>query len=295
MEARGPSAHDGSRAREGVWLGIDLILLLLVALAIGAVTSWVRFRTAHLPAFAATSDLGVWRLLLTGLLWLAVMVVLFAVLSVLAYALAGRKWHERRSEWHRIVVRQGVGPAGGGSEARGDGDPGRGSAPVGETAVRILAGFNIGVLSGVVTAIVVTTLERVLTDSPWVLVPLGIVLFFGVYVLLTEWGPLKVGPHAHAWIWVLVAVIAALFTTLPLAVLILIGIGISTAGRAVARTELPRTPSRFLRSPLPWMLIGMYTLVGVAYYAVPPVPFQRDVLSTRSGDRVVGFLQSFQR
>jgi uncharacterized BrkB/YihY/UPF0761 family membrane protein len=87
-----------------------------------------------------------------------------------------------------------------------------------------------------------------------------------------------------------VAVIVALLTTLPLGLLILVGVAISTTGRMVARSELPRAPARFLRSPLPWMLIAVYTLVGVAYYAMPPVPFQRDVLSNTSGERLVGYL-----
>ena len=57
------------------------------------------------------SDLGVWRVLLTGVRWVAMMVVAFAVLGLVAYAFAARKWHERRSEWHRLVVKRGVGAA----------------------------------------------------------------------------------------------------------------------------------------------------------------------------------------
>jgi ABC-type multidrug transport system fused ATPase/permease subunit len=289
----GPRARDwgdGPRARDWSWVAVDLILLLVAAFVIGAIISWVGFKTAQIPPFSATADLGVWRVLLTGLRWLGVMVVAFAVLGLLGYAFAGRKWHERRSEWHRLVVRGGVRKARLKSDARDGQADGEETAPLGENAVRILAGFNIGALSGVVTAIVVAAVERILTDSLWVLVPVGIVLFLGIYVLLTDWGPLKVGHRTHAGIWVLVALIAALFTTLPLGLLILVGVAISTAGRMVARTELPRMPSKFLRSPLPWMLMAAYILVGVAYHAVPPVPFQRDVLSTASGERVAGYL-----
>ncbi len=267
---------------------VDVILLLLAACVIGAITSWVRFRTAQLPAFSATSDLGIWRVFLAGVLRLLVMVGGFAVISLLAYVLAGRRWGERRMEWHRLVIRHGVraarGPA---SDREQHGDE---TAPLGENAVRVLAGFNIAVLCGVVSAIVVTTVDRILTISLWVLVPLGLVVFLGMYKLLTDWGPLKAGHRAHAGVWVLVALIAAVFTTLPLGLLILIGVAISTLGRVVARTELPRTPSRFLRSPLPWLLVGMYTVVGAAYYAVPPVPFQRAQFSTASGQRVAGYL-----
>ena len=290
VEVREPTTSGGSGAREWIWVAADLILVLVAAFVIGAIISWVRFKTAQLPPFSATSDVGVWRVLLTGLRWLGVMVVVFAVLGLLAYAFAARKWHERRSEWHRLVVRRGVQPARVKSEERDGEAHSEETAPLGENAVRILAGFNIGVLSGVVTAIVVTAVERILTDSPWVLVPVGIVLFLGIYLLLTDWGPLKVGHRTHAGIWAVMALIAALLTTLPLGVLILVGVAISTAGRMVARTELPRMPSRLLRSPLPWMLMAVYTLVGVAYYAVPPVAFQRDLLSTTSGERVVGYL-----
>ena len=288
MEARDQTAPDRSRAREWIWLVADVILLLPAAFAIGAITSWVRFRTAQLPAFSATRDLGVWGVLVAGVLWLVLMVVAFAVLSLLAYVLAGRKWGERRMDWHRLVVRRGVRAAR--HPERDREHHGEETAPLGENAVRILAGFNVAVLCGVFTAIVVTTVDRLLTASLWVLVPLGLVVFLGTYKLLSDWGPLKVGHRTHAGIWILVAVIAALVTTLPLGLLILIGVGISTLGRVVARTELPRTPSRFLRSPLPWLLIALYTVVGAAYYAVPPVPFQRDVLSTRSGERVAGYL-----
>jgi hypothetical protein len=290
VEARERSARDSARARELIWLAADVILLLLAAFAIGAIISWVRFGTAQLSPFSATSDLGVWRVLLTGVRWLAVMVVVFAILGLLAYAMARRKWHERRSEWHRVVLRRGV-RAARVSPAEGNHQPhGEETAPLGENAVRILAGFNIGVLSAVFTAIAVTAVARILTDSLWVLVPVCIVVFAGLYFLLTECGPLKVGARTHAGIWVVVALIAALLTTLPLGLLILTGVAIATAGRMVARTDPPRTPSRFLRSPLPWMMLAVYTLVGVAYYAVPPVPFQRDLLSTTSGERVVGYL-----
>ncbi len=161
--------------------------------------------------------------------------------------------------------------------------------------MRILAGFNLAVLCGVVTAIVVTTVDRILTSSPWVLVPLGLVVFGGIYTLLTNWGPLKVGHRTHAAIWALVALVAAVVTTLPLGLLILVGVAISTLGRVVARTALPRTPSGFLRSPLPWSLIAIYTVVGAAYYAVPPVAFERDELSTTSGERVDGYLRKAGR
>lgn len=289
LEMRDETTPARSPAREWIWLAVDLILLLLAALAIGAITSWVRFTTARLPAFGATRHLGVWNLFVHGLVWVGLMVGVFAVLGVIAYVLAARKWGARRAEWHRLV-RHGVEGARHPHPAADGEDDGDETAPLGERAVRILAGVNLGVLCGVVTAIVVTWVDRSLTGSLWVLVPLGLIVFGGIYVLLTTWGPLKVGPRTHASIWVLVALIAALVTTLPLGLLILIGVAISTLGRTVARSKLPRKPSEFARSPLPWMMIAAYTLVGAAYYAVPPVPFERDTLVTASGERVAGYL-----
>jgi hypothetical protein len=147
VEASGQSVSHRSRGEEWIWLAVDVILLLLVALGIGAVTSWVRFRTAQLPAFSATGDLGIWRLWLAGLLRLIVMVAAFALISALAWALAGRKWGDRRGDWHRLVVRHGVRAAR--ASAPSDREPrGEETAPVGDHAVRILAGFNIAVLCG---------------------------------------------------------------------------------------------------------------------------------------------------
>jgi hypothetical protein len=52
----------------------------------------------------------------------------------------------------------------------------------------------------------------------------------------------------------------------------------------------PHSLAELLRTPLPWALFTFYTLVGLAYYAIPPVSFQRAVVATASGDRVGGFL-----
>lgn len=289
VEVGAQAACQRTHAHESIWFGVDVIVLLLAALTIGAVTSLVRLRTAGLPAFSAIGHLGVWNVFVRGLIWLVLMVVGFAIFGSVAYVLAGRKWGERRMEWHRLV-RHGVGAARHPLEPRGGDLGGNVTAPVGDAAVRVLAGVNLIVLCGVVTAIVVTWVDRKLTSSLWVLAPLGFVAFFGMHAILTTWGPLKVGPRTHAGIWILVAVIAALVTTLPLGLLILIGVGISTLGRVVARRQLPRKPSEFLRSPLPWMMIAVYTMVGAAYYAVPPVAFQRDTLFTASGERVAGYL-----
>lgn len=260
-------------------MAADAVLLVVAMFAIGAIISWVRFRTAQVPAITATRDLGIWALLLTGLRWFALMAVLFALLGAIAYALAARKWEQHGPDWHRLVVRKGVSREGG--EVR---------APLGEVAVRILAGFNIGVLSAALTTIAVTAVARILIDRVWLTVPLAIALFAGCYLTLTNWGPLKVGPRIHATVWTAVAAAGALLATLPLGVLVLIGVGISTFGRTVARSELPRKPSMFLRSPLPWMMVALYTAVGIAYYAVPPVSFERDLVFTQSGEQVGGYL-----
>jgi hypothetical protein len=72
--------------------------------------------------------------------------------------------------------------------------------------------------------------------------------------------------------------------------LVLTGVAISTFGRAVARLERPTSTSHFLRSPLPWVLLTIYALIGLAYYAIPPVAFPRVVLATTAGERIGGYL-----
>lgn len=69
------------------------------------------------------------------------MVAAFAALSVVAYALAGRRWREHRGEWHRIVVRHGVRAA----RDRHYQAPGDETAPLGDNAYRSAIGWSAAI------------------------------------------------------------------------------------------------------------------------------------------------------
>ena len=100
-------------------------------------------------------------------------------------------------------------------------------------------------------------------------------------------------------LWVVVVVVA-LVSSAPVGVLLLTWGGVaslgrqygkvrSRQGRAVVATDHPRHLS-FVLSPLPWMLLTVYALVGVAYYGLPPVTFSQATVTTPTGVRIGGYL-----
>jgi hypothetical protein len=163
------------------------------------------------------------------------------------------------------------------------------TAPLGEWAVRLVAGFNIGVLSVLIAVGFARFVEQLFPSAWWVILLAGVIAFFCVRAVLTQWSPLTWGPRVHGAIWVVVAV-GALFASAPIGVLVLTAVAIATAGRALARLRQPRTPSEVIRSPLPWILLSILMLVGLAYWATPPVSFPRVVVTTDSGQLVGGYL-----
>ncbi|HEY5318964.1 MAG TPA: hypothetical protein VIJ20_13330, partial [Solirubrobacteraceae bacterium] len=93
----------------------------------------------------------------------------------------------------------------------------------------------------------------------------------------------------HGVIWGAVAA-ATLFASAPVGVLVLTAVAISTLGRSLARLPQPHSPGQFLRSPLPWILLTICLLVGLADSATPPVSFPQVLLSTPTGTRTGGYL-----
>jgi hypothetical protein len=162
-------------------------------------------------------------------------------------------------------------------------------APLGDGAVRVVAGFNNLVLSAVGGLAIARIIELLFPHTWWAILLAWAVAFLIGGWLLARWGPLRWGPRAHALAWLLAAVVA-LFVSAPVGLLVIGGIAVSTLGRVLARVRRPGSITEFLRSPLPWALLTFYTLVGLAYYATPPVSFQRAVVTTATGDQVGGFL-----
>jgi hypothetical protein len=123
----------------------------------------------------------------------------------------------------------------------------------------------------------------------WAILLVWLIAGWLIHRLLARWGPLHWGPLAHGLAWLFVGLVA-LFVSAPIGLLVIAGAAVSTLGRVLARVSRPQSWAQFLRSPLPWALFTFYLLVGLAFYATPPVLFQRAVVATTTGDRVGGYL-----
>jgi len=162
-------------------------------------------------------------------------------------------------------------------------------APLGDGAVRIIAGFNIMVLSALIAVGVGRAVGAAIPIARWVGVLIGLLVFLGARRALTRSSPLVLDSRIHAVVWGFVAV-ATLFAAAPVGVLVLTAVAVSTLGRTLARVQQPHSPAEFLRSPLPWALLTVCLLVGLAYSATPPVSFPQVTVSTASGTRTGGYL-----
>jgi hypothetical protein len=175
-----------------------------------------------------------------------------------------------------------------------EGEPAKlAAAPLGDWAVRVVAGFNIMLIAGLIAVVVAREIGELVAARPWA--PLaqwvGVLIGVGVFLLarwvLTIFSPLRLPARLHGLLWGLVAV-AALFASAPLGVLVLTGVGIATAGRALARVSPPKTAAQCVRSPVLWSLLGICTLLGAAYSATPPVTFSQAEIGTPSGGELTG-------
>lgn len=162
-------------------------------------------------------------------------------------------------------------------------------APLGDWAVRVVAGFNILVLAALIAVGVGRLAGALIAGDQWIGVVVGAIAFLLVHWTLTRSSPLLLDSRIHAVIWAAVA-LATLFASAPVGVLVLTSVGIATLGRALARLPQPHSPAQFLRSPLPWVLLTICLLVGLAYSATPPVPFPLAVVTTATGSRAGGYI-----
>lgn len=162
-------------------------------------------------------------------------------------------------------------------------------APLGDPAVRVIAGFNIMMLAALIALGVARIVAAAVPIVGWVGALIGVIVFFGARWVLTHVSPLVLNPRLHGVVWAVVA-IGALFASAPVGVLVLTGVGVATLGRSLARIKQPKTAAQFIRSPLPWALLTICLLVGLAYSATPPVAFSRVVVSTPTGTRTGGLV-----
>jgi hypothetical protein len=292
------------------------VAAFLLALAgyvylVGWLTNWARFAAARLPIdVVATLPPG--RVFGDGLRSTVLSGALLAGLAIVAYALYARRWEENREQWHDIVRKRGVGrarvalrqdpgfspPEGqsttpvaepirlppGGSTAR---EPDEAQTDIGETGVRILAGFNVLLLSAVFASAATVLVDEFATHAWWGTVPTWLGVFAGARWLLTRRDPLKWNPLLQGALWFVIAAVA-LFASAPLAVLVLTGVAISTFGRRVARLEAPQSRRDWLRSPIPWILLAIVALMGLAFQATPPVSFPGVLVTATTGPSTSG-------
>ena len=162
-------------------------------------------------------------------------------------------------------------------------------APLGDWAVRVIAGFNIMVLSGLIAVGVGRGVGAAVASERWVGVLAGVIVFLAVRWALTRASPLVLDARIHAVIWGFVAV-ATLFAAAPVGVLVLTAVAVATLGRSLARLPQPHSATQFLRSPLPWLLLTICLLLGLAYSATPPVPFPQVVVGTAAGQTTGGYV-----
>jgi hypothetical protein len=282
-------------AREMVQIAAFSLAAAAYVYVIGWVVTWVRLAAARLPIDASLPIIDDKVVFAAGVRVVVVMVFVFAAMCALAYALHAGTWNQRAPEWHAVVrlgrahaqkMRQ-VTPAIRENSPHQD-------APIGDPFVRVIAGFNVGVLAGTIGLGLGRIAKGVIDQIdpgqwwdlllPWAVVALLLVALF-VFI-----GPLR-GPRVlHALLWALVVGLA-LVSSAPIGLLILTWIAIATLGRWYGRHQTkPGSKLDFLLSPLPWILLTIYALVALAYYATPPVTFSQTTVDTPSGTLVGGYL-----
>jgi len=155
--------------------------------------------------------------------------------------------------------------------------------------VRVIAGFNIMVLSALIALAVARGVGAAIPIVRWVGVLIGVLVFLAARWILTRSSPLVLDSRIHAVVWAVVA-LAALFASAPVGVVVLTAVAVATLGRSLARVPQPHSAGQFLRSPLPWVLLTICLLIGLAYNATPPVSFPQVVVSTATANQTGGYL-----
>ena len=176
------------------------------------------------------------------------------------------------------------------AEAAGEA-PGPGhvtETPAGNRLLRILAGFNLLVLAGVI-ALGVGQIVAGYQSAWWAVIPAGAIAFLVVHRILTTLGPLDAHPRLHVASWVLVGALAVLSSP-PVALLVITGVIVSTLGRRFVRANASQPLALRVRSPLPWLMAAMYTAVAIGYLAMPPVSFDGVTVQTASAQVIGGSL-----
>jgi hypothetical protein len=261
---------------------------------IGWLVTWGRLAGARLPVDASLPMIDKTVLFAAGLRIVLAMALVFALMCVVAYGAHTWTWQRRAPEWHDIV-RAGRARAHAYAlkpQLRLNDPP---EVALNDRFVRIIAGFNVGVLAAALglagARLAKTVVDQISPGHWWALLgPWAVISIALTFLLARFLSPLRGGRVAQAIIWAAVAVVA-LVVSAPIGLLVLTWAAIATFGRWYARHHvLPASKLEFVLSPLPWVLLTIYAFVGLAYNSMPPVSFPQTVVNTPSGLRLGGYL-----
>jgi hypothetical protein len=258
--------------------------LELIAFALGFVgylylAGWlfdsVRLSSARLPAYIASDAFGAQRLIGDGLRVTLLAAGGLALVSVVAYFASALHWEQNGPLWHELISRH----------VSGD----RRTAPLGEVAVRILAGFSSVTLAAIIALAPARLVDAWISSAWWAVLIAWFVGFVAVYFVVTHWASVIWDRRIGGFMWLLIG-FASLFASAPVGVLVLANVFVATFGRVLARLERPATIRDLVRSPLPWGVLTVVMVVALAYQAMPPESFPTAVLSTRSGAQTGAYI-----
>ncbi len=266
---------------------------------IGWVTTCVRLAAARLPISFSLPSISSAANFATGAHAVLVMAIAFAGMCAFAYAVHFRRWDQHAEAWREILERDRASAR----ERYLRRGPLKPKSPKAvrahyervsqENLVRVIAGFNVGVLAVVIglvgARLVKTPIDDLWPGHWWALFVPWAVCSILVARLLALVNPLKGGRLAHGLFW-LAAVGIAMVSSAPVGLLVLTWMGIGTLGRQFGGRSLPASPFALLRSPLPWALLTIFALVALSYSAMSPVSFPQTIVETSAGKRVGGYV-----
>jgi hypothetical protein len=259
---------------------------------IGWLVTWTRLAAARLPVAASLPAIDGQVVLVTGARAVLVMVIVFAAMCAVAYAVHIGRWNKYAGAWNEIV-RKNRRTAHERFVQTGRLPPAPVASPLAppDRLVRVIAGFNVGVLSvalGLVAARFTKTLIDQWQPGHWwaLLAPWALFTIIAAAVLATV-NPLRGNRVVHGILWAVVVAVALLCSA-PIGLLVLTWMGIGTFGRWFGNRPLPASTFEFLRSPLPWVLLTIYALVALSYSAMPPVSFSQARVETASATTQLG-------
>jgi microsomal dipeptidase-like Zn-dependent dipeptidase len=261
-------------AADAIAFSIGFLAYLYLA---GALIDRVRLSSARLPAYLAPDAFNIPRLIGDGLRSTLLAAGVFASLCLVAYLASALRWPQNGPLWHDLVRRR--------APSEHDG----GTAPLGEAAVRVIAGFNTLAIASLVALAPARGIDALFPEVAWAVALAWFAAFVLIYLAMTHWAPAIWGRRPGGALWVVVALLA-LFASAPLGVLVLASVFVSTFGRVLARLERPTTIRALVRSPLPWAVLTVVLMVALAYQAMPPESFPTAMLTTSSGQQRGAYL-----